>query len=49
VICQDFDAEAVASSFLLFDAYHVAAGPVARLPLKHPVPLCFHASWAPKE
>lgn len=49
VICQDFDAEAVASSFLLFDAHDVAPGPIARLPLKHPVPLCFHASWAPEE
>ena len=48
VICQDFDAEAVASSFLIFDAYDVAAGPVATLPLKHPVPLCFHASWEPR-
>ncbi len=49
VICQQFDAESVRSSFLVFDAYHVAEGPVAELKLKHPVPLNFHASFNPDD
>lgn len=47
VICQVFDAEKVKSSFLIFDAFDVARGPVATLPLRGPVPLGFHASFAP--
>lgn len=49
VICQQFDAERVRSSFLLFDAYNVSEGPVAELKLKHPVPLNFHASFNPDD
>lgn len=47
VICQEFDAEERRSAFLLFDAYDLAAGPVARLPLSAPLPPLFHASFAP--
>jgi all-trans-8'-apo-beta-carotenal 15,15'-oxygenase len=47
VICQIFDAEKRESAFLLFDAFEVARGPVARLPLQHPLPACFHASFHP--
>jgi carotenoid cleavage dioxygenase-like enzyme len=49
VICQEFDAEARRSAFLLFDAYDLAAGPVARLQLAAPLPPLFHASFAPSE
>jgi all-trans-8'-apo-beta-carotenal 15,15'-oxygenase len=45
VICQQFDAQEQRSSMLLFDALDLAAGPVARLRLRHPVPLGFHASF----
>jgi carotenoid cleavage dioxygenase-like enzyme len=45
VICQIFDAERVQSAFALFDAFHVARGPVALLHLRHPVRLGFHASF----
>lgn len=47
VICQLFDAERVASAFAVFDAFHVARGPVALLGLKEPIHLGFHASFDP--
>jgi all-trans-8'-apo-beta-carotenal 15,15'-oxygenase len=47
VICQRFDAETGESAFLVFDAFDVAAGPVAVLPLDTPVHLGFHASFVP--
>jgi carotenoid cleavage dioxygenase len=45
VICQIFDAQHVTSAFALFDAFHVAKGPLALLHQKWPVPLGFHASF----
>ncbi len=45
VICQSFDAEREVSWFLIFDAFDVARGPVAKLRLRHPVPLGFHATY----
>lgn len=47
VICQRFDAERRESAFLVFDAFDVAAGPVAVLLLEAPVHLGFHAFFAP--
>ena len=49
VICQELDAERRRSAFLLFDAYDLAAGPVARLPLAAPLPPLFHACFAPEK
>lgn len=46
VVCQLFDAEHVRSSFVVFDAFHLAAGPVARLHAPTPLPLLFHSSFA---
>ncbi len=48
VICQMFEAENRASSFLVFDPMQVSNGPLARLKLRHPVPLLFHASYSPR-
>lgn len=48
IAVQELDAEARASAFLLFDARDLAAGPVARLPLRGPVPPLFHASFTPE-
>jgi all-trans-8'-apo-beta-carotenal 15,15'-oxygenase len=45
IICQMFDAKAVESAFAIFDAFDVAAGPVARLHLRAPIHLGFHASF----
>ena len=45
VVCQSFDAERAESAFLVFDAFDVAAGPVARLRLRTPIHLGFHASF----
>lgn len=45
IICQIFDATNVESYFAVFDAGHVAAGPVARLRLESPVHLGFHATF----
>jgi carotenoid cleavage dioxygenase-like enzyme len=45
VLCQRFDAEAVRSDFVLFDAFAVARGPVAVLRLRAPVHLGFHATF----
>ena len=47
VICQLFDAKRGASAFAVFDAFHVARGPVALLRLREPIHLGFHASFAP--
>jgi carotenoid cleavage dioxygenase len=47
VIVQLFDAERRAMAFLVFDAHHVAAGPVAKLWLEEPVHLGFHAAFYP--
>jgi carotenoid cleavage dioxygenase-like enzyme len=46
VICQRFDVERGESAFLVFDAFDVAAGPVAVLPLERPLHLGFHALFA---
>ena len=45
-ICQCFDATDRTSSFLLFDSFNVAAGPIATLSLERRMPLCFHACFA---
>ena len=47
VICQRFDAENETMAFLLFDAFDVARGPIAVLPLREPIHLGFHASFHP--
>ena len=48
VICQMFDARRAESAFVIFDAFDVAAGPVATLRLDSPVHLGFHASFLPE-
>ncbi len=47
VICKQFDAENVVDAFLLFNAFDVAAGPIATLPLREATPPGFHASFDP--
>jgi len=49
VICQVFDAQRVASTFAIFDAFNVARGPIALLPLNEPIHLGFHASFSPED
>ena len=49
MICQRFDAETGESAFLVFDAFDVAAGPRAVLPLDAPLHLGFHAFFAVEE
>lgn len=49
VICQLFDARKEESSLLVFDAFHVAAGPLARIPLDSPLHLGFHTLFTPAE
>lgn len=46
IVCQRFDAKTRQSSFLLFDAFNLEAGPSAELHLPHPVHLGFHTAWA---
>ncbi len=48
VICQTFDARRAESAFAVFDAFDVAAGPVASLHLESPIHLGFHASFEPE-
>ncbi len=43
VICQQFDAARVVSSFVAFDAFHLAKGPIATMTLGSPVPPLFHS------
>ena len=45
VICQEFDAAARRSSFLVFEAARVARGPVTRIPLNQQIYLGFHAGF----
>lgn len=45
VICQQFDTTKDESTFLIFDAFDVAAGPRAVVRLDSPVHLGFHACW----
>jgi carotenoid cleavage dioxygenase-like enzyme len=47
VICQRFDAGRAESAFLVFDAFDVASGPRATVPLDSPLHLGFHAVFAP--
>ena len=48
VICQTFDAQRRESAFVIFDAFDVAAGPVATLRLDAPIHLGFHAAFVPE-
>jgi all-trans-8'-apo-beta-carotenal 15,15'-oxygenase len=45
VLCQAFTSECAQSSFLIFDAFRVSAGPVAALRLKEPIPFGFHGCF----
>src|SRR5262249_29009475 len=45
VICPLFDAEPVSTTFALFDAFALARGPIARLRLRTPIHLGFHATF----
>ena len=45
IMCQVFDAAHLTSAFALFDAFHVAGGPVAMLRLREALPALFHASF----
>jgi carotenoid cleavage dioxygenase len=49
VICQQFDADQSRSAFLIFDAFHVARGPLASLQLEDAIHLGFHASFLTSE
>lgn len=46
VLCQAFDAGPVASSFLVFDAFGLSAGPVATIGLPSAIPLLFHSVFS---
>jgi len=45
VVCQSFDAARVESAFLVFDAFALAAGPIAAVTLRSPIPLLFHSAF----
>jgi all-trans-8'-apo-beta-carotenal 15,15'-oxygenase len=45
ILCQMFDAKCSQSSFVIFDAFNVARGPVATVRLKKPIHIGFHASF----
>jgi carotenoid cleavage dioxygenase-like enzyme len=47
VMCQLFDAETSASSFVAFDAFDVSAGPIATIEMPSIVPFLFHSVFAP--
>jgi carotenoid cleavage dioxygenase-like enzyme len=47
VICQQLDVETGEMKFLVFDAFDVARGPVAKLALSSPLHLGFHAFFQP--
>lgn len=45
VVCQSFDAARSASSFVIFDAFRLASGPVATMHLSEPMSLLFHSAF----
>jgi all-trans-8'-apo-beta-carotenal 15,15'-oxygenase len=45
VVVEHFDTNADACEFLIFDAFDIAEGPIARLPLRHAIHPGFHASF----
>ena len=45
VVCQQFDAARVVSSFVVFDAFQLAKGPMATITLGSPIPLLFHSAF----
>ena len=47
VICQQFDVETGEMVFLVFNAFEVARGPMAKLTLSSPLHLGFHAFFQP--
>lgn len=47
VVCQAFNAVSRTSSFVVFDALRVSAGPVATVTIPSPIPLLFHSSYLP--
>ena len=47
ILVKQFDATTRRDAYLLFDAFDVARGPIARLPLRHPIPPGFHAVFEP--
>ena len=49
VIVQHLNAASGEAAFALFDAFAIARGPIARLPLQHPVHPGFHASFARRD
>lgn len=48
VICQEFDAAARKSSFLIFEAARVAQGPLTRILLDDLLYLGFHTGFSPE-
>jgi carotenoid cleavage dioxygenase-like enzyme len=49
VIVQHLNARTGEAAFALYDAFAIARGPVARLPLRHPIHPGFHASFARRD
>jgi all-trans-8'-apo-beta-carotenal 15,15'-oxygenase len=45
LITQCLDGASDTTFFALFDAEHLAAGPLARIWLDHHVPISFHGAW----
>jgi len=45
VIVEHFDTNSGSCAFLIFDAFDIGEGPVARLPLRHAIHPGFHASF----
>ncbi|MEM6456973.1 MAG: carotenoid oxygenase family protein, partial [Acidobacteriota bacterium] len=52
VLCQLYDTRDASApcqvSFVVFDAFDLASGPIARLPLRHPIAPGFHACFEPR-
>jgi len=47
VICEHFQPAEEATNIVLFDAYRVNQGPIASLPLRHPIHPGFHSTFVP--
>lgn len=47
VMCQQLDAANLVSSFVAFDAFALAKGPIATITLPTPIPPLFHSTFHP--
>lgn len=49
VLTVAYDRDSNTSDMCVFEAQHIADGPVGRAKVSHRVPACFHGTWKPAD